>query len=156
MVNFFRLAALIACLTAYTALGAQPEIREVFPSYKNAESFKTLTSYFRAANRIDHRCVVRTQRDERSGFYFVIELAKRLKHLPEGAMVKLSVISPFAPTAQEYSFPIPPQTPNKREIFVGLTGSDWPDPRATPLAWKAEILDASGETLTAQQSFLWE
>ncbi len=44
----------------------------------------------------------------------------------------------------------------RKWLYLGLTGPDWPSPEIEPLAWKIELLDASGSVLAEWKSFLWE
>jgi hypothetical protein len=43
----------------------------------------------------------------------------------------------------------------KKSIFLGLTGKDWADGNANPVAWKIEIQNLNEEILFYKQSFLW-
>jgi hypothetical protein len=39
--------------------------------------------------------------------------------------------------------------------LAGLTGADWPQPEARPVAWRLRVLNGAGQELAAEQSFLW-
>jgi len=41
-------------------------------------------------------------------------------------------------------------------LNLGLTGTDWPDAKTNPVAWKLDVLAADGRVLASEKSYLWE
>jgi hypothetical protein len=50
---------------------------------------------------------------------------------------------------------LPSQRASTNEIFIGLTGEDWPKKDNVPTAWRFTIKDANGAVLGEKQSYLW-
>ena len=58
--------------------------------------------------------------------------------------------------AKSYQFSID-QAKNKstREVLLGITGSDWPNPDKKALAWRITLIDGQENELAVHESFLW-
>ena len=66
------------------------------------------------------------------------------------------MISPKAPDPVEHRIAVPNERPRGKDLFLGLTGADWPDPEARPVAWKLTLENPDGEVILERKSFLWE
>jgi hypothetical protein len=64
-------------------------------------------------------------------------------------------ITPLDPVAQQNKIPISDLKISGKEVFIGLTGSDWPDPSVQPIAWSLSLVDSEERILGHSQSFLW-
>ncbi len=150
-----RLLASLVLLTAVVALrAADAEFVRVWPGWRDANSFVRIGEYFGGEEAHGRQVVLRTQPAERGGYYFLA----RVKHgALDGAKLVVRVIRPDAPDVREYTFPVANASAGETVFNLGLTGADWPGAaKASPVAWKLELVAADGRVLAAQKSFLWE
>lgn len=143
----------IAALAAHPLSAADVRIIRVFPGWRDAGSFKRISEYFTGRENTGHQVILRTHPGERGGFYFLVRIDNPGD--VKTATFQLSVITPASEKPVVHSFNT--TLPAGETVFnVGLTGSDWPDPTAHPVAWKLDIL-AGGEAapLATKSSFLW-
>lgn len=147
------LTAFFLLVTALTsARAAELEFVRVWPAWREAESFKRLSEYFTDRENSGGQTLLRTHPEVRAGYYFLVRL-KRGTTAPADAKFVLTLITPDAPEAKTFTFPL---TTAAGGIFqLGLTGSDWTDRKAHPVAWKLELIAQGGRTLAEAQSFLW-
>jgi hypothetical protein len=148
------IAALAFALSAACLCAGDLRIIRVWPDYRTTQSFVSISEYFSGQESPPHnQTILRSQPGERAGFYFLTRLANRGSAVT-GAKIELDVISPRAPEAVSYTFPI--NIPHGQHVYqVGLTGTDWPVPNEHPVAWRVLILDTAGNTLLSKQSYLW-
>ena len=141
------LAGSTSCLPALT-------VKTAYNRYYEAGEIRPISAYFGSAiTGQGFRTVVATQPDRPEGQYFLLQLRDR-----RDAAAALARITLFAGENRE------PQTHQwdlsnkdlRRWLYLGLTGSDWPDPKLEPVAWRIEILDAGGNLIAEWKSFLWE
>lgn len=125
------------------------------PRYIPEENFMRISEYLSGAENKGNRVILRSDPGERDGFYFTLVLDEKLRDLPRGSVVTGEFYTPVATDLQTHDFPLPNKLPKSQEIFVGLTGADWPDPDAVPGAWRFTIKDANGAVLAREQSYLW-
>jgi hypothetical protein len=156
----FLLLALLSLLCASCASTRKQtvtsvDIVEIKPRYIEAESFKRITEYMTGAEHKGRRVIIRTDAAERSGFYFTLVFNQDVRDLPQGTVVEGEFFTPQSRDALKHSFELPSKRPKTKEIFIGLTGADWPDKDAVPAAWRFTIKDANGDTLETKQSYLW-
>ena len=154
--------ALLTCLLFAGGCGTTPDkpvrsvaIREIKPRHIKAEQFIRVSEYFTGAEHSDDRLILRSAPESRGGYYFVLILDTNVRRLPEGTMIKGEFHGPGAKGAVTHQFTLPSERPKTKEIFVGLTGPDWPSPEAVPAAWRFTISDADGNRLGGAQSYLW-
>lgn len=131
------------------------EIQEVKPRYIEAEPLTRISDYFSAQENKGNRIFLRSTPEARSGYYFVLILDKQVRRLPLGTTVTGEFYTPNQIAPQTFAFTLPNRRPKTKEIFVGLTGDDWPDADSIPAAWRFTIKDPNGEILGQSQSFLW-
>lgn len=151
---FFSLLC-ASCASHRKQASASLNITEIKPRYIEAESFTRITEYLTGAEYQGNRVIIRTDHTQRAGFYFTLVLNQDVRDLPQGTLIEGEFFTPKSKDAQTYSFQLPSQRPKTKEIFVGLTGEDWPEENAVPAAWRFTIKDANGETLATRQSYLW-
>lgn len=149
-----RIPALLLCfiLGATSALAGGVEIVRLLPEYLSADSFVRVSEFFDGQENTRGATVLRTQPAARDGFYFT--LRTRSQAAIDVAWVELQLIAPTSTEVRTESFAI--SLPRGSHLTrLGLTGTDWPDPKARPVAWKLRLLSKDGVELASEQSFLW-
>ena len=151
MVRVLIVALLLACSRSFAA---DVEFLRVWPGWREAGTFDRISEYFGGSEDNGRQVILRTQRETRAGYYFLVRVKSPLV-LPETTF-QLSVIRPDAPEPKVYRFET--AVPAKETVLqLGLTGADWPGgEKANPVAWKLELLGKDGRVLAEQKSFLWE
>ena len=151
-----RIVSLVALLVTSTLAtrAADVEFLRVWPAWRAAESFERISEYFGGRENTGRQTVLRTQADDRSGYYFLVRV-KSASAVP-AATFEVTVIRPDTPQPKTYRFAT--AVPAKETVFqLGLTGRDWPQgDKANPVALKLALLGADGQVLTERKSFLWE
>jgi len=126
----------------------------VWPEWRSAESFERISEYFNGRENTGGDIIVRTQSDQRAGFYFLVRVANAGASRT-GTHFVLQVVGPKNPEPVITTFAA--NVPERSHVFLlGLTGKDWPDEKAHPVAWKVELRSAEDQILATAQSFLWE
>ncbi len=149
-----RILALLLALTlgSTAALAGDVKIVRLLPEYQSAAAFTRVSEYFTGQESTRGATILRTQPDSRDGFYFTLRVKSATAR--ELAWIELQVISPVSPAARTESFAI--SLPRGSHLIrFGFTGTDWPGPKALPVAWKLRLLDADGAELATEQSYLW-
>ena len=156
----FLITAIICSLYAGCALTPKQavtsvEIEEIKPRYIETEQFKRISEYMTGKEYVGDRVILRTQPKHRAGYYFTLVLDKDVRRLPKGTVVVGEFYTPMSVEKQTHEFTLPSQRASTEEIFVGLTGKDWPQKGGVPAAWRFTIKDANGAVLGQKQSYLW-
>lgn len=148
------LLALLFLSLSCVAFGAEPvSIVRTWTGFRTVESFTRISEYFNGKENTGGQVMLRTQPQERAGFYFLCRV-RNTQTPVAGAKLLLHVITPHSPTAATYTYDV--SLPKGDQVFqVGLTGSDWKNPEENPVAWQIELLDADGRKLATDESFLW-
>ena len=145
------LRTLLFLVTA-AACQAAPEFVHIWPEYHQLEYFERLGEFFGGQEQHPGRTILRSKPEERAGFYFLIRV-KSAAEIPQGASWRLEIVRPGSPKTETRTFPIP--SPILAVTELGITGSEWPDPKTAPIAWRVSLLDASGAILITRASRLW-
>ncbi len=145
----------ISCATTKRPVLTNVAILDIKPRYIEAEAFKRASEYLTGKENLGSRVIVRTDKSERAGYYFALILDEQVRDLPAGTYIKGEFYTPNSLDSQEHTFQLPSKLPKSKEIFVGLTGEDWPSQSATPAAWRFTILNSNGEVLGTKKSYLW-
>jgi hypothetical protein len=149
---FFLL--LLSILTFTSARAADVEFVRVWPGWRSAESFERIAEYFTNQENPGREVIVRTQKDSRTGFYYLVRVMNRGTDLSR-AQFTLQIVTPASADIKTYTFPV--TLPAKQTVFeLGLTGTDWAGEDVHPVAWKLDLLAADGQVLASEQNFLWE
>ena|SRR5438552_14414142 len=148
----------VLTLFAVTSLvavhAAEVEFVRVWPGWRDAESFERISEYFNGKENTGREIVARTHPDQRAGLYYLVRVANS-GGVISGAKFVLQVISAASPEPKTTTFPV--EVPGRSRVFqLGLTGADWPDRAAHPVAWKLQLLSSDDRVLASAQSFLWE
>jgi hypothetical protein len=147
--RFFLLLAAVA--PAFAADGIT--FVRVWPAWRDAAAFDSISEHFTGREEHGHRVVQRTTPDQRAGFYYLVRVRNEGTARAD-ARFSLQVVSPASPETKTYAFPA--LIASGTTVFqLGLTGPEWPDRKAHPVAWKLELLSADGRVLASEQSFLW-
>jgi hypothetical protein len=122
-----------------------------------AHAFKRIGEFLSGVEEHGNRTVLRTQSDDRRGFYFTLSLNHKINHLPRGTRVIAEIYTPSQTELQRYDLALPAKRGSSRELLFGLTGADWPyEAERVPAAWKFTLNDPNGKTLGTAQSYLWK
>ena len=132
------------------------EARCVSVRYLEKQAFLRISEYFDGKENTGSRLICRSKPDARAGLYIVLSLKESTRKLPPDLTARWQVISPQAPEPVEYRIAVPNERPRGKDMYVGLTGADWPDPKARPVAWRFTLETAAGKVVLEQKSFLWE
>lgn len=156
----FLITAIICSLYAGCALTPKQavtsvEIEEIKPRYIGTEQFKRISEYMTGKEYVGDRVILRTQPKHRAGYYFTLVLDKNVRRLPKGTVVVGEFYTPMSVEKQTHEFTLPSKRASTEEIFVGLTGKDWPQKGGVPAAWRFTIKDPNGAMLGQKQSYLW-
>jgi hypothetical protein len=152
LMNRLIVAALLA-FSSLTQLSAV-SVESAYTRYYEDGEIRPIGQYF-GAKLIGQRfrTVVASQPDAPAGHYFIAEV-KGLKSAG-AASARITYYPSSEKRSGIHTWDLT-KAPLKKWLYLGLTGSDWPSPEVTALAWKLELLDSAGNVLSEWKSFLWE
>ncbi len=125
----------------------------VFTGWKEGSSFKRISEYFDGKENTGGTTVLRTRPEQRSGFYFFTRVNN--PGPAQSVKVLLEVVLPTDKQTKDFSFTTDLK-PGSNLFDLGLTGDDWADPKANPVAWKIDLVTSDGRILASEKSYLWE
>ena len=141
-------------LGSVTAVASEPvTIVRVYTGWREAASFKRISEYFDGKENTGGQTLVRTHPDQRAGFYFLVRVVNPAAL--RSATFNLQIISAATAKPANFAFPVDLQS-GEVVLNLGLTGADWPDPKANPVAWKLDLAGADGSLLATEKSYLWD
>jgi hypothetical protein len=146
---------LTACTSTPDPSLTSVEIKEIKPRYIDADQLTRVSEYFTGHENPGGRVFLRSTPEAKSGYYFTLILDEKVRRLPKGTTILGEFYTPDSVDLQSYEFTLPNRRPKTKEIFLGLTGEDWPDTGAVPAAWRFTIKGPNGNTLAQSQSYLW-
>lgn len=146
---------LIGCASTSTEPVRSVTIEEIKPRYMEDWQFKRLSEYWTGAEHQGKRVILRTDPTVRDGYYFTLILDEKVRQLPKGTVIVGEFYTPFSADVQRHEFKLPNKRPKTKEVFIGLTGADWPEPERIAGAWRFTIKNANGTVLGEKQSYLW-
>lgn len=164
-IRFLRRCLLGLWLSALVSSAAEPTpasaratesdltIVRVFSGWREAASFKRISEYLDGKENTGGELMVRTHPEKRGGYYFLIRVANR--GVATAIKLQLQIIAPNSAKPTTYAFPVDLKA-GSTVINVGLTGPDWPDKTANPVAWKITLLSTEDQPLASEVSYLWE
>jgi hypothetical protein len=157
--RFFFLALLClssaACSTTQKSETTPVDVVGVTLRYMKTEQFKRISEYMTGRENPGRRVILRTNPRQRDGYYFVLTLDRNVRKLPPDIYIQGEFYTSKSLDMQTHRFEFPSILPNTREIFVGLTGDDWPQKDAVPAAWRFTFMNSREEVLAQEQSYLW-
>ncbi len=128
-------------------------IREAHARYYAAEDIRSLQEILGLGKGQGYRTVLRSEEDIASGWYFILEMRKAPTTARSAHLEYVATDSRETRTA---TWRLPEGKLNKRILYLGLTGPDWPGGKEVrPLAWKIELRDAGGAPFASYESFLY-
>ena len=128
-------------------------IVRVFTGWRDAASFKRISEYFTGRENTGGETVLRTNPEQRAGFYFQIRVAN--PGAERKVQFQLQLIEPGSPTPHPVNFPAELK-PGSRVFDLGLTGPAWQNAKSQPVAWRVQVLAEDGHVLASEKSYLWE
>lgn len=131
---------------------ARAEFTIVATGHREAASFTRISEYFTGRENPGRYSLFRSDPARRQGFYVSL-LTQDGDALSAVAKVRIQFIR--AASLDVETREIADATIDKDRLLVGLTDAEWADPSARPLAWRIELLDATGDVVDSAQSFLW-
>jgi hypothetical protein len=146
------LLGLLLC-AAHGAGAAELSFVRVWPRWYDNDQVIRISEFFTGRENMGERTIVHSRADSRTGFYFVVRV-KNPGLLVAGTKFVVQVILPTSPDPKVFT--LPADVPAGGKVYqLGLTGSDWPNRRTFPVAWKLDLVGADGQLLATQESFLW-
>lgn len=149
----------MACLLSACSLKqAQPslQISEVKLRSMSAEDFTRISDYLQPEKTAADRLTLRSQADALTGHYFILICSQSLDQLPTGTQLLAKFRLPNKSDLLQFKRALDPiPRPRSREIYVGITGSDWQNNPVAPTAWEFTLQAPDGTPLCRYQSFLW-
>ena len=155
MLNLRNLSFFCILFVHSFSIGA-PEARFVSLRYLEKQAFLRISEYFYGKENVGNRLICRSRPDARAGLYVILSLKESTRNLPQDLVARWQVISPKSPDPVEHRIAVPNDRTRGKDLFVGLTGADWPDPKARPVAWKLSLETSDGKVILERKSFLWE
>ncbi len=155
LVVAFLLSAFSLPPSAFSAPASAVTLTRVLPGYQTADHFKRISEYFDAKENPSGQILLRTNPTSRDGYYFLLRL-KNTGPALTAAAAELQLITPASPNVVTHTFPIATLPTGSRIVQLGLTGPDWPDAQAHPVAWQLRLLTADGTELLRHHSHLWQ
>lgn len=150
--RFFTAAFLFLTL-ALGASAADVTFVRVWPAWRATDSFERISEFFSGQEKTDSHILLRTQADERSGYYFLVRVRNPGATLA-ATKFTLFIVTPDSPEPKKFEF-ISELPANDSVFNLGLTGTDWPGQQVRPVAWKLSLATEKDEPLATSQSFLW-
>ena len=148
-------ALLIFFVCIFNSLFASTELKRVQFRYYTEIELIRLPEYFTGKEYTGTRLFCRSC-SEKKGLYFSFPINKELVSLSADSIIKLSIIRSGRKAVEEFTFNFPIKREGKKNLFLGLTGKDWPSAEIKPIAWQIEILNSSNQLLFFKKSFLWD
>ncbi len=148
--RFLCLLVILSPLLTTTAA----TVASAYSRYYEAGEIRPIRQYF-GASLIGQgfRTVIASQPEQPQGQYFIAKLEGDKSSQVNTA--RLTVYPSVGKDARVFTLDLAGKS-LRRWLYLGLTGSDWPDPDIQPMAWKIELLGPGGELVSEWQSFLWE
>jgi hypothetical protein len=135
------------------AEAAEGLIREAHARYFAAGDIRSLREVLDLGEGQGYRAVVRSNPANASGWYFILEMRD-----PPGNVrtAHLEYVATDSKETRAAKWNLPVEKLNKRVLYLGMTGPDWPGGKdVRPLSWKIELRDAAGTTVASYESFLY-
>jgi hypothetical protein len=152
-IRVIRGCLFLLALGAASVSAAELTIVRVFTGWRDAASFKRISEYFSGKENTGRETVLRTHADQRAGFYFLVHAAN--PGAPASVKINVELIPPTDTKPRDFTFATDLKAGDS-VLNLGLTGADWPDAKANPVAWKVTIVAADGQVLATEKSYLWE
>ena len=126
--------------------------------YRTEDSFKGIVEAFSKRESKGGRCILRTNEEQRSGFYFTVKFNHALSLIQPYSKIRVSFITQHAPQEITYEWEMPEVSHSllfQNELILGITDHSQFSSSTKVIAWKIELLDPEGKVLATQKSFAW-
>lgn len=134
----------------------EPKISYVLPRFLNDAQTRSIYEIFTGEEINYGKLTLRTNPEKRAGMYFFVMFGYEPDDIALACTFELSVDSTADSKTRTYKFTVPETHSVTREVVLGLTGADWPNPKAKVNAWKLVLKSPTGKVLAQKQSWLWE
>lgn len=127
-------------------------------TYRTEDSFKGIVEAFSKKESKGGRCILRTDKEQRAGFYFTVKFNHSLSLIPSHSKVRVSFITQHAPQEVSFVWEIPEVSHSlilQNELILGITDQVQFSSSTKLIAWQVELLDSQGVVLATQKSFAW-
>lgn len=124
----------------------------IFSDRRDDDSFKRISEYFSTKENPGRYVIVRTDPSQRNGYYVALKL-DATDQPKKAASIRIQFFRPGSQDIESKTIAVGPI--RKKRALIGLTDDIWATSSTIPTAWKIDILDSSGTTLSSAQSFLW-
>ena len=152
-IRVIRGCFLFLMLALGSAQAAELTIVRIYTGWREAASFKRISEYFDGKENTGGEAVLRTHPEQRGGYYFLVRVTNAVDSRTVTARLQVITSADAAPKTFTFS---PALRTGDTVFHLGLTGPDWPDAKADPVAWKLELTGADGQVLATEKSYLWE
>ena len=150
-----RILYILSWVTPLLAWG-ESHVRLLTESYFTHYDFVRVSEYFTGKENTSGRVIVRSNETERDGLYLLLALDfpdKDSQPKPYKLVLQIPDSESLDPVT--YSFLLPDHAITQGELWLGLTGEDWPTPKKKIMAWHLAVQAKDDSILTNNQSFLW-
>lgn len=124
----------------------------VYSQFRDADSFKRISEHMSGKENPGRYAIARSHPENRDGHYIALKI-NASDQPKQWNLVRIQVVRPGGQEVFRYELPI--SVMGKSRALIGLTDPYWSDGERVPLAWKADMLDSQGNTVSSAQSFLW-
>ena len=128
------------------SLSGSLELSNVSIRFYQSEELTRIPEYFSGKEFTGSRIFSRT-RDDKEGLYFSFPINPKITNASVHLKAYISVIRSGRTEPVEYEFAIPEDRRGKKEMFLGITGQDWPLQKYKVLAWRIELKNGRNELL---------
>ena len=147
-----RIIALLLCMPLGQLMGVS--IESAYTRYYEAGEIRPIRQYFGASLKWQgFRTVIASQPDKPAGQYFIAKLDNL--ELQGASSARLTIYPSKGKDSLEFTLSLAGESLRKW-LYLGLTGTDWPDPDIQPMAWRIELLGPGNTVMAEWKSFLWE
>lgn len=153
--TLLALAATLLFLLPAGAIERSDRILRIHGAYYPAEDFHRISEFFTGRENFGGRIVRRSFPEYREGYYLSVRLRAYPYRKKFENAVRLDIVRPGELDPETYWFALDASPRRTPEILLGLTGDDWPDPAAEPLAWRLAFYDPDGREIAWAKSYLW-
>ena len=150
-----RILYILSWVTPLLAWG-ESHVRLLTESYFTHYDFVRVSEYFTGKENTSGRVIVRSNETERDGLYLLLALDFPDKDSqPKPYKLVLQILDSESLDPVTYSFLLSDHAIIQGELWLGLTGEDWPTPKKKIMAWHLAVQAKDDSILTNNQSFLW-
>ena len=155
---FILFMLLSSCATFLSYESSMLRIETITPKYMEHNDFVSINEYLTGKETSKNRLIIRSKEATRSGLYLILSLNEKIRDLPPDTNIICEIFMPGNLNPEIFEFPLPRvnKLPNNKDLFLGITGSDWPyGDDALPTAWKITFVDSNETTIAEKSSQVW-